>query len=117
MTEKIHWFTGKDDCESFFAKIAHNCEEDLTEDFVFEGNNDISFDWIIRCAKIIGWTNIGVTEKDYNDATLDYEDEIFLNVTCTKPEIYDDSDRIFIDADETSIEFNGKDTFIRVWWD
>ena len=117
MTEKIHWFTGKEDCETFFAKIAHNCEKDLTENFVFEGNSGTDFSWIILCAKIIGWTNIGVVEDDYNDVDLDYEDEILLNVTCTKPELYHDDTRIFLDADEVSIEFNGKDTFIRVWWD
>ena len=117
MTEKIHWFTGKEDCESFFAKIARNCGKEFTEDFVFEGNSGTDFSWIIQCAKIIGWTNIGVTEDNYNDEDINFEDEILLNVTCTKPELYYDDTRIFIDADETSIEFNGKDTFIRVWWD
>ena len=117
MQDKIHWFTGKEDCESLFAKIARNCGKEFTEDFVFEGNSGADFSWIIRCAKIIGWDNIGVNENDYTDNELDYEDEVFLNVTCTKPTLWEDKTRIFIDADEVSIEYDGKDTFIRVWWD
>ena len=56
-------------------------------------------------------------KADLSEVSTIFKDEILLNVTCTKPELYYDDTRIFIDADEVSIEYDGKDTFIRVWWD
>lgn len=116
MTEKIHWFRAQEDCEKFFTKLAENCGEKLTPAFVFEGNSQKTYQWIIDVANIIGYESIGVLERDYKDIFedsdyYDHQDEIFI-----KPSYHfkQDNNRVWIEADEVSLESDGS---IRIWWD
>jgi len=113
VSNKKYFFSGKNDCEAFFARVAANCKKELTPDFVFEGNSRKQYQYIMDIAKIIGYENIGVAFTNYFDEELDFVDEIFFRLRGQNPD--DDTDnRVWIEADEVSLEADGS---LRVWWD
>ena len=113
MSNKKYFFSGKNDCETFFARVANNLGREFTPNFVFEGNSGKQYQYIMDIAKIIGYENIGVSFDDYFDEELDFVDEIFIRLRGQNPD--DDTDnRVWIDGDEVSLEADGS---LRVWWD
>lgn len=109
---KIHWFKNKKDCEEYFARCAKNIEMEFSPDFVFEGNSRVEFQYVINIANIVGWNNIGVKETDFELTDIDHIDELYLRICGKFP--HGDRPRVFLDADEVSIEADGT---IRIWWD
>ena len=65
MEEKIHWFTGKEDCEKFFKRLAENEGELFSENLCIEGNSGTTYDWIITASNLVGYEKIGIDEDVY----------------------------------------------------
>lgn len=109
---KIHWFKDRTDCEAYFARCAKNIGEEFSPEFVFEGNNNVNFRYVIDVANIIGWENIGVAEYRFKKDDLDHIDELYFRIRGEFPR--STQPRVFLIADEVSIEADGT---IRIWWD
>lgn len=110
--DKIHWFKDRADCEAYFARCAENIGEEFSPEFVFEGNSNVNFQYVIDAANVIGWENIGVAEGWFEQDDLDYIDELYFRIRGEFPR--SEKQRVFLDADEVSIEADGT---IRIWWD
>lgn len=109
---KIHWFKDRTACEAYFARCAKNIGKELSPEFVFEGNSNVNFQYIIDVANVIGWENIGVAERWFEMDDLSHIDELYLRIRGEFPR--SEQQCVFLDADEVSIEADGT---IRVWWD
>jgi len=111
--KEIHFFTGKDDGENFFKRMAENNEEELTSNFIFEGNSEKRYEWIENLVSVVGWENIGVEERDYERKNVEFVDTIFINVNEFS-ERDANSPYIDIGGDEVSLSADG---IIIIWWD
>lgn len=109
---KIHWFKDRTACETYFARCAKNIGKEFSPEFVFEGNSNVNFQYVIDVANVIGWENIGVAERWFERDDLDHIDELYFRIRGEFPR--SEQPRVFLDADEVSIEADGT---IRVWWD
>lgn len=109
---KIHWFKNRTACEAYFARCAKNIGKEFSPEFVFEGNCNVKFQYVIDAANVIGWENIGVAERWFELDDLDHIDELYFRIRGEFPR--SEQPRVFLDADEVSIEADGT---IRVWWD
>ena len=111
MAEEIHWFTGKDDCEQFFKRLAENEEEPFSENLIIEGNSNTKYNWIITVSNLVGYEKIGIDEDFYTDNGVSYIDTVYLDINNFKKS---NAQFLLLDGDEVSLESNG---IIRVWWD
>ena len=111
--KKVHWFISEEDCKQFFEKMAKNNDTELTPDFCFEGNSGTCYKWVSCIAKIVGFENIGVLQKNYEDKDVDFIDEFFIKPTrlVYPPE---DVHAVDIGADEVYLNPDGS---ISLWWD
>jgi len=113
MNNNIHWFITQEDCEQFFSRMAKNNDEELTPDFVFEGNSEKKYGWVIALSKIVGYENLGVREKDYKNDEIEFIDEFFIK-PANNIQHSGDIRSVDIDADEATIMPDGS---ISLWWD
>lgn len=90
MSKKKHFFRDQKECEAFFTRVAMNYGDELTSDFVFEGNSGTTYQYVIDIAKIIGYENIGVGIEEYTALDLDFVDEIYIRLRGQNPD--DDTD-------------------------
>jgi len=110
---KIHWFITQDDCEKFFSRLANNNGEELSPDFIFEGNSNMNYGWVVDLSKIVGYENLGVLQQDYDDEKRDFIDEFFIKPTrLFNPQ--PDISSVDIDADAVCMYPDGT---IALWWD
>lgn len=110
---KKYFFKDQKDCETFFRRLAENCKEEFTPDLIFEGNSDKRYQYIMDIAEIIGYKNIGIRARDYEDADVDFVDTLYLRLNRKNPNA-DTDNRVWIEADEISLETDGT---LRIWWD
>lgn len=111
MTKKIHWFTGKDDCEQFFKRLAENEGEKFSENLCIEGKSGTTYDWIITASNLVGYEKIGIDEDVYKDNVVSYVDTVYIDINNFKKS---NKQFLWLDGDEVSLKNNG---IIRVWWD
>ena len=109
---KVHFFKDQKECEEFFKLVAKNNNEPFSDDFIFEGNSGMKYEWIREIGETLGYNRIGVVSEIRKDA--DFIDEIFIEITNIDWVCKGIKSRIWIDADEVSIEPGG---YLRLWWD
>lgn len=113
MNNNIHWFITQEDCEQFFSRMAKNNDEELTPDFVFEGNSAKKYGWVIALSRIVGYENLGIREKDYKNDEIDFIDEFFIKPARVVG-AREKARGVSLVADEV---FLAPDGSITLWWD
>ena len=100
----MHFFKNKAECEEFFGRMAKNDGEELTLDYIFEGNSSRKYGWIQQLGDLVGYENIGVEDDRFSLPDIDFVDEIYINLKTAKwgdvtKVVWIDGDEIYIDTD------------------
>lgn len=106
MSASKHFFKDEQECKDFFGRVAKNNDEELSPNFVFEGNSSKKFSFIMDIARIVGYENIGIDVCDYEDEETSYVDKIFVRLNGKQTD--DDSGNcVWIVADDIAIDADG----------
>lgn len=111
--QNIHWFISEEDCKQFFSRMAKNNCEELTHNFVFEGNSSMKYGWVVDLSNIVGFEGLGVLQQDYEDEEITFIEDFFIKpVRNVNPSNVIRS--VEIHADDIEMMPDGT---ISLWWD